>query len=795
MRRTAYLPQLVFSTRARHPRGGADFVREIVAATPGVDEAVRGDFYRRADIVGRVLQTELGEPIYTFSPVAGDGGARWLFARTVPIGAYRKGHQLLTHGLLVERWHLEALAGDPFFLERERGLRFRDDHPGAQVELPLLRVELPAVPPARDAEARRLERLSGELAERDRVLPALLDGLARGGPVLYVTPAPRPALVEWLLLHLHPDDRPEVSFHTWYGHGREVPYRLLLVPPEDLREVRPQFRSATVVEEGRAEPASPTGFGELALALRLDSARRYVEALRRYRVTHLAEGGEHPPLEPRDAVLPFKEALGMPLTEQEQRRLRQLRARGEVEDPWSEAVGLIADAWQYERESFSDRLREAASAVPPLPPEALRRATEGAAADLPARRWALLALLVADPPRGPLTTDRGRREAWGRLAAGKEADRLLAFLSDDPSRRLEPRAVPILAAYALTAARSDRPEERAALAPVVSVLIDALQVWPEPPEPEGDELAASMLALTSEALAWRRRRGLALPRADRLAPWLGVVVPRLGAGSAPAAGELLGACCAAGAVNLAASVIAHLRGAAGQGGEALLAVALAAAARRLAAPLAAAPAGDGALPLLAGLALLLDAVGSAELPAGQALAQNAALATACLPALAGVHAAEDLAALGLPIPSRPLAAIRGCWLRLLARAYHGGAAAEVFADRRWLDLLEDDLRRHPAAEGSPGAESAAETPVHDTRRPVLLHLAWGHWGAATTDPAGSGAPRPATGRLLRLARGKVAAHRQAFLAVLSEDLHGQAEELLSPFLSVGSATADAWSPE
>src|SRR5215210_318955 len=131
---TRSIPQLIFSTRSPSPKSGPDFVREVVAESPGVAEEVRAEFARRADIAGSILQHELRQAVYMFCPVAANA---WLLCRAMSLGLYRKGSNLLlVHGVVLAEEHLEALEGNPLLLDlpevqERRGLAFREEYPGA----------------------------------------------------------------------------------------------------------------------------------------------------------------------------------------------------------------------------------------------------------------------------------------------------------------------------------------------------------------------------------------------------------------------------------------------------------------------------------------------------------------------------------------------------------------------------------------------------------------------------------------------------------------------------------------
>lgn len=494
MTRTGTLPQLVFSTRAAEPASGTDFVREIVAATPGLSEAVRGELAGRADLVGTVLQADLatGWPLFTVSSLTDGGGRRWLFARTVPVGRYRKGHQLLTHALVLDREDLDVLDGNPFLLAGPDGADgvpgangandgpwpSLDRHPGTPAgpgrELPPQEVRWPTDP--RRENVARLDRLSARLGPGlDPVAGGLLSVLTAGERAVWAVDEPRRELAEWLLLHLHPADRPEVSLTTWYSHDRPVPYDLALCRPADARAVRSGLRPSVVVV-GPALSGAPHGPGPALVDLRARGADVLDRGLRRYRLTFLERGGSHPPLTATTAAPALAELRGEEISSEERRSARRLRLRGEADDPTERAVELLADVLRDEPERLAESLAEVAGSLAPQPAAEIDRLIATRAEAPLEERLACLVLLTATSAGRPLATPAGRERAVRRLltpdvvsplrtlarrlaGTGPALDRVLSDLLADagPSLGLAeaPLAVPLLDALARRLGRQD----------------------------------------------------------------------------------------------------------------------------------------------------------------------------------------------------------------------------------------------------------------------------------------------------------------------------------------------------
>jgi hypothetical protein len=464
------LPQLVFSTRAAEPSSGTDFVREIVAASSRVDEAARGELAGRADLVGTVLQADLDTagPIFTFSSFGdGAGGRRWLVARTVSVGHYRKGHQLLTHGLVLDRDQLDALGGNPFLLATPERSPFLDRHPmapgGPGEALPAATVRWPTDPRRDNAE--RLDRLSARLAAgHDSVAGGLLSVLTAGERAVWAVDSPTPELAEWLLLHLHPADRPELSLTTWYSHDRPVPYDLALCRRDDARTVRSALRPS-VVATGDVVSGAPLGPGPALVALRTRGAAVLGEGLRRYRLTFLERGGSHPPLAAASAAPALAELAGEELSPEERRSVRRLRLRGEADDPTERALELLAETLRHEPERLEVSLAEVVGSLSPQPAAELDRLVASRSGLPLEERLACLVLWTGSATGRRLATGAGRARAVRQLVSPEVVaplrqvardlagttpilDRVLSDLLEDAGPTLTlahaPTAVPLL---------------------------------------------------------------------------------------------------------------------------------------------------------------------------------------------------------------------------------------------------------------------------------------------------------------------------------------------------------------
>jgi len=433
------VPHLVFSTRSPRPESGSDFERVVVAESPGVPPQARGDFARRADLSGSAVRSDETAPLFTFSPL---GDERWLFCRAVSLGRYRKGsHQMLVHGLILSPPHLAAvdanplLFADPSFFPRPL---FLDRHPGAGASLPPLDLARHGDADPRRAAAENRQRLAARSrdleADHDAAFPSLFAALAAGRRAAYAVVQPRPQLVEWLLLHLHPDDRLRVSFHTWYSHAVAVDYRLLLLHPSDAPAVRGQL-GGLVVETQRRDTDGGAGdvvgtdggeeptAGRLTRQLRRTSADALLAAVRRYRITYLA-AGDHPPLSPTDAALCLRAELGEEVGATERRKLADLRLRGGA-DSLQDAVQQLATVWLHHRDELLQSVARLVASLGAVPAEQVADARRRLRDADPAARWAFLLLLRSEVKSPGLDWSGERAAAWRQLVP---ADDLGAFL-------------------------------------------------------------------------------------------------------------------------------------------------------------------------------------------------------------------------------------------------------------------------------------------------------------------------------------------------------------------------------
>jgi hypothetical protein len=439
------IPHLVFSTRGAEPKSGSDFVRQVVAASPGVGEVARRELSLRADMAGSVLQFHTGDErealeIFTFSPLEEGPGGPWLLARAVSLGLYRKGsHHLLVPGVVLgEEVLLDWLEGNPLALAAPElrgelargGFVFLDRHPGWEAKLEPLALGEGVAAAARAHNRRRLESLGGEGEATDRWLAAAYERLAAGERVACVAPDPRPETVETLLLHFHPDDRLELSFHTFYTHGRPVEYRLMGVLPEDEPRVRGQFRGLASIELARPPRVQGGSLGDKVCQLRRKSVPRFLAQLKDTRLTHLSRRRLHP-LEPADARLALAHGLGEVLPPGGEERLELLLGRGggglgyrlaHLAGLWRktpEAFLAAVDAAEQQSDKISHRQLEV------FLERELETATE-------AQRWTLAALLTRP---GVLESgaagEEERLAAWRRLMPAGELEGLLGSLTPE----------------------------------------------------------------------------------------------------------------------------------------------------------------------------------------------------------------------------------------------------------------------------------------------------------------------------------------------------------------------------
>ncbi|HYU36251.1 MAG TPA: hypothetical protein VEW48_29175 [Thermoanaerobaculia bacterium] len=418
------IPQLVFSTRSPSPKSGPDFVCEVVAESLGIADEVRAEFARRADIAGSILQHELRHAVYMFCPVAADA---WLLCRAVSLGLYRKGsNQLLVHGVVLAEEHLEALEGNPLLLDlpavqEGSGLIFREEHPGSERDLPPLSFDGGVADLCHRLNQERLERIA-ELQE-EPWLAAAYDVLAQGRRAGFAMPSPEPALLEAVLLHFHPDDRLELSFHTFYSHSRAVDYRLLAVASEDAQVVRGQFRDLRLLELDERPPELPAeSLGYRAVRLRQRSVKTFQETLSGYRLTFWSHRFENP-LTGEDASLILRAGLGEAMTAKERQRLQKLAGRGQHGLRYR--ITTLAGVWRDEPERFTQQLDELGDIKDPITQPKLAEILDAPPTSLD-ERWCLLALLTRDAGllRG-VDWRLERKKAWRTLMQPEE---LPAFL-------------------------------------------------------------------------------------------------------------------------------------------------------------------------------------------------------------------------------------------------------------------------------------------------------------------------------------------------------------------------------
>lgn len=379
----APLPQLVFSTRGAEP-DSSQLSREIIAETPGIPQATRRRFAELADMAGSVL----GEPelpqIWIFCPLGDSRG--WLLCHGVSLGLYRKGiHRLLFHGLVLGEEHLKRCQANPFLLPEVAGLELLTEHPG-QTKI-LEPVELPAerARSAGQANAARMASLTAKLEEWHDALPALVDALLMPGSptVCLFEGAPNPELIELALLHLHPDDRAELSWHTWSSYQEPLLLDLQLGrqrDENDLRRRSPELRLLT--RESRAEPGS---LGELATRLYRERPEPYPKAIDDYRITRRAEGHART-LGVREAALCLRHELNEELRPEERKIVEKLRLRGRSE---TRALAQELSGLWAKPDELSRRLAALRDRPLEVSAEQLLGDVEAAHAESPLEKWGL----------------------------------------------------------------------------------------------------------------------------------------------------------------------------------------------------------------------------------------------------------------------------------------------------------------------------------------------------------------------------------------------------------------------
>ncbi len=438
------IPSLVFSTRSPHPQSGSDFVREIVAESAGIGDEVRAEFGRRADIAGSILQHEFSSPVYMFSPLNRES---WLLCRAVSLGLYRKGsNQLLIHGVVLAEEHLEALGGNPLLLDRqdvrhECGLSFVDRHPRTERRLSALPFDARVAGRCRELNREHLEKLDRSI--RNDWLASAYDALADGQRVGLATNSHVPSLAEALLLHFHPDDRMELSFHTFYSHSRPLDYRLLVLAPEDMSMVRGQFRDLRLLDLTAPSPEIATeGLGGRAVRLRRGSIDAFLRTVQAHRLTYWS-CRILPPLTGKDADICLRDGLGEPLTAAERRRLQELEGRGESGLRYK--VTSLARTWREQPREFPERLAEVADTKSRVALKELLDFLETPPVGWD-ERWCLLTLLLHEEGFQPGEEWRAERQrAWRLLMPAGQFKEFLGTLSSEQARWAEP----LLLAYVL----------------------------------------------------------------------------------------------------------------------------------------------------------------------------------------------------------------------------------------------------------------------------------------------------------------------------------------------------------
>lgn len=436
------IPNLVFSTRSPNPASGSDFVREVVAESPGIPDEVRSEFARRADMAGSVLQRPLTHPVYMFCP-AGDG---WLFCRAVSLGLYRKGsNQLLVHGLFLGEEHLDTLGCNPLLLADEEirrtgGVNFLEKHPGSGSVLDKLRLDDRVAPCARRLNDDRLG--TSNLHVEDTVLGAAYEALAGARRVGLKTSTPGPSPAEAVLLHFHPDDRMELSLHTFYSHTRPLDYRLILLVPEDAAAVRGHFHDLELLDHHESAPQLADGsLGDLVVRLHRHP-ETYLGTVESNRVTYWSRRFR-PPLQHQDATLCFRESLGESLTAEERKRLDELATRSD-RGGLRYGVKTLTRTWLDHVEDFPRRLVEITGTeyrVSLREVEDILRTPPKSAAE----SWCLLALLTREDMLEVGEDWRTvRMRAWELLSR----ENLRSFLQS-LSREQTVTATPILLDYVL----------------------------------------------------------------------------------------------------------------------------------------------------------------------------------------------------------------------------------------------------------------------------------------------------------------------------------------------------------
>ena len=447
---TLLLPQLLFSTRVPNPANGTEFNRQIVAATPELPETVRSAFHAQADLTFTVDQQRQLRPVVSFSRL---GRTSWLLCRGISLGRYRKSsHQMLVHGLILRRRHLELLQGNPFLLEdqtlgEELGFRFAEQHPGATRELPPLKLDgatLASVAPAVDA--RRRQRLKEELDDLlSPSFPQLFDhitGTDRPIAVLRDEP-PDSRCLEWCLHHFHPDDRIQLSFHTWYGFSERYSHRLLMITRSELRKLRPAYSDLLLWTPGEAPRRDVSALARATQGLWARGPNDLSRALKVCRITYLTEER----LTSKEADIGLREALqGVDsLTVEEKEIHRQLKRRSG--NPLVRAVYRLADLWEKGTDSFFDKLAQQVEAAElSITSELMGEVWEYLDPGDWTARWALVNLLLSELRDHSSISERALVSLWRSLVPVED---FVKFLGHFPRERLDERMLPVLTWFPL----------------------------------------------------------------------------------------------------------------------------------------------------------------------------------------------------------------------------------------------------------------------------------------------------------------------------------------------------------
>ena len=226
--------QMIFSTASDASGERSEATQKIIAESPGIPEAVRGEFTYFAHLDGSLLHRPLQQPARFFVHV---GETYRLYGRTVAIGHYRGHQRLLTHGLVLDDEHLQALDGNPLLLECSEWitaskLRWHDRYPD-DAALPSIQLRRWDRRDARRINDERFDAYPVGLGwTADALQAALCD---QPSAYLHQTPESLVASLEWVLLCLPPADRMALQFHTAYSYTSGVPFDLILAGERERR--------------------------------------------------------------------------------------------------------------------------------------------------------------------------------------------------------------------------------------------------------------------------------------------------------------------------------------------------------------------------------------------------------------------------------------------------------------------------------------------------------------------------------------------------------------------------------